>query len=424
MPWIVLPRLEMFVLYAAFLVSLITLATLPRAGRDPSSPPLASARWLELGCLAANVVALVFVHARTFAAWEEARGIYFARIGLALFAIFEQLPALLLATGVLLPIAAVAAAVRWWKRGRARGAVLSLAVAVFVVGAVAPFVGTARAYVEAVADANVLPDGVDGPALERARSRFRLGARVASLALVGSVVLIGLARRRDAALVPGRMTAPSWTLTLGLVAVGAAGVVVLSGRARALAAENAHPIPTTHAFADVSLSIEPPLGVEGVGPDDVVEGPLVDVRLDEVTIDGTRTEKGELLGSMLRSKRELRAWLDPSLPPAVVNVDVDPSVPIEQLARALDAVRASRHDDVRFRLVDIRREQRPVLGVLRGLSWSAVAATLVARASECATSPVHVARLSDAPGTSEDLLRELIAARRAQLPICIVTRER
>jgi hypothetical protein len=399
--------------------SLVTLVTgLWHAGRRRSGAPSTRGPWLEIGCVALNAAVLVLAYRETFGAWALVTESGLAKIDLTVSYLLERLSALAVATGVLMSIAAVAAAVSWWARARPKAGPLLLAVSVFVLGGVLPLSATLHGYVESAMESECA-----GPcrrervlAMEQARPRFRFAAGIASASFAVSAFLLGRSRRE-------RAPAPSWSFIAATALPCCAAAAALFWHARPLAAENARPISMDHAFSNATLALVAPPLTEGVGPDELAEGPLVRIGSDATTVDGMRVGDGSELEGMLRHKRELWQSLHPGeSPDRSVLVDVAPDRPAALLARDLDRIHAAGNPSIRFLLTHVVRDDRPVLGHLVGQSRSAVVTTLASSEADCGTQPVTIERVALDSGSTGALLERLVAFRREDKRVCIVTR--
>jgi hypothetical protein len=388
--------------------------------RSRGQPPSERGPWLELSCIGLNLGVLVAAYRATFGVWQIAIESGLAKIDLVVLGLFEVLPVVSLATGVLPSSAAVAAAVCWWGRGRARHGPLFLAVGLFVLGAVVPFSVTLHGY----ASSGARNEWCVGPCrrervldMERERPRFRFAAGVASAAIAGAALLLCWSRRQKSrASLPKSLTAAS-SLSC------CAGAVVLFWHARPIARENAQPISMDHSFANASLSILAPVLTEGVGPDQAGDAPLVRLGASGTTLDAVPAESDSELEEMLRAKRQL--WLSAhggAAFPGMVLIDVAPGMPVGRLARQLDRIHAAGYRAVRFLLADVQRQERPLLGPLVGQSVTAVAAELASSGAGCAPLPMRIERVAEsAEPEAGQLLQRWVALRRANHRLCIVT---
>jgi hypothetical protein len=412
-----LPSWELLLAGPALLWSLITLgvgiARLRREQRDDRGP------WLELGCFGFNLAVVALVYERTFRLWAILTEDSFAKIDLVVSGITERLLLIPVLTAVLLSTAALAAAVRWAARGRAKRLPLALAAGVFVLGAVLPFTATSRAFIASVPDRAIAGTFERPAALQDARPRFRSGAGVASLAILAAALLLGWSIRSDGDPTEQRKKLP---FAVASAAVCSAGAALLLWQARPIALENARPIPTGYSFVDCSSCIQQVNLLEGVGPDEVIEAPLVYRAKEWLGVDGLPLRDDAALTATMTQKRELWLQVNPDRPfPGQAMIDVAPSVPPRTLAGHAAAIRAAGYPYLRFLLTDVRREERPILGSLTGRSGSTLAATLATSEAGCGPPPVHVERLASSPeATSGQLVQRLIAMRRANQRVCLI----
>jgi len=397
----------------ALIVSLVTLVVGWRSWRGEAQTV---GPGLEVLCCVVNAAALLFAYHHVFSVGLAARGPTLSRVGLAVSVLLERFGSLMPLTVLLPSLAAIAIALSWAGRMRLVQATprvgwLVVAVVLFL-GSIGAFVSGFSAYTASTTQPTAWQDRV--AAAEEARYSLRRGAMVASLAVLAAALAVLQSRRT-------RRTQSHWAFTVVPTLLFGGGAAALFWYGRSLAAENARPVSMSYAYANTSLSVTPSAGMSGVGPDELVEAPLVLLRGDAIELDGQALKGGVELREGLRRRRAL--WQDMRKGehhPGNVIVDASPDVPIKILAERLAHIRDSGHPNLRFRLTDSHTDVRPVLGTIVGSSFSAALVTLATMLGDCGAAPFEVVRLTSRWRSSKELVDAVVAERRAQKRVCVI----
>ncbi len=151
-----------------------------------------------------------------------------------------------------------------------------------------------------------------------------------------------------------------------------------------LSAELLHPFPTDHNFLCVEPEHQPPHALLGVGPDSVVEAPMVAYRYD-YSVDGTGAGSVQSLNDILGNKANLWRQVHPQQDfPGIVIVFITGPMSLQNLQGALTAFVQSGYFAVYFLLADVIRTTQPFFGPCQGVRSSAVRLRVVGDPSRCA----------------------------------------
>jgi len=157
-----------------------------------------------------------------------------------------------------------------------------------------------------------------------------------------------------------------WLLLLSVAC--AAGAVWLERLTVPLRAEASDPLPTGYgwqAYACPDDASSPP---RGVGPDPLVEAPLVTVRRGEIYLDGLIANSADgNVGDLLTRKRVLWRSFHPlrAFPGGVV-LALPPVTDLETFASLLSAAHEAGYDDVYLLLEERVESERALMGTICG----------------------------------------------------------
>ena len=267
----------------------------------------------------------------------------------------------------------------------------------------------------------------DGPVVSRAHIEGMTRAYNASIGcvLVAALLFWAAEKRRQ------RMVPPSprgahfiWRVGAGVcVLMG----VVLTAFTQPLSRENRSPIPTDHAFANLTLSFPPQLGhLRGDGPDVTYGGDALLLNPHDAGRFGLpEASSPDQLYTLVRNVRELRHQLNQ---PEQTNLDlnIDPRLSPQQLREWLASVYwGAKIEHVALVMSDVISLDRPVLGTILGAKWTAARFEMRGQAYKCAQVRGPTIELTwPSSETTQSILQRIIQARRAGQTACVTVGDR
>ncbi|MBN1604982.1 MAG: phosphodiester glycosidase family protein [Polyangiaceae bacterium] len=263
------------------------------------------------------------------------------------------------------------------------------------------------------------------PCIERAAS---LGLKHAYYVAFGctlaGAVCFALGEAKRPRVVRGPPGTP-WLRRL-LVALFLLSAVALTVFTQPLVRESESLIPLDHAFANLTLSIPPSLSyTRGVGPDEPYFGGGYTMRLERAGASRwvlPEAESPRALYQLVRKERERGRTSGGSSGEPAFDVSIDERLSPQQLREWLASLfwadTAPMH--VALVLSHVIELERPVLGRLAGVKWSAARFEVRASAKDCARLRGPVVDLAGpAAASTPDIVRRIVDARRRGQTPCL-----
>jgi uncharacterized protein YigE (DUF2233 family) len=262
--------------------------------------------------------------------------------------------------------------------------------------------------------------------VERLRHAYRLAVVLVLIAAVGFWFAERLRARHIA---PSRLRC--WTAR-GYTFICALLVLVLTLFTQPLAAEHENPIPRDHAFVNLTLSFPPPLSwLRGIGPDEAYFGGDNTLRLG--IGDASRHILPEAKNPIeiyqkLRNEREARLMFGHHYASGKEGFDVsfDDRMSPQQMREWLAALYfADEISHLSLVMSDVVELNRPVLGKVLGVKWTAARFEVRASARDCEQVRGLAIDLTW-PGTesTSSILWRIVEQRRENYTACVVVGNR
>lgn len=197
-------------------------------------------------------------------------------------------------------------------------------------------------------------------ALEPARRRFAHGALAltVSLGLGGSLVAWALWDTRV-----GKAPRRPWLGSAAVAISGAAAVFTLAPIGSRFAWENAHPFDPTFSYRLCADCKPQRLGLEGRGPDDLVQGPRVELSPATIEVDGLEAHSHEELYAILKNKRDLWRQLNPGRQfPGAVMLNVRALGTVAELEVAFRTLLRAGYPNAHLAFSEVVHQTRPMFG--------------------------------------------------------------